>query len=380
MNRWIVAAIALATFSRPLNAAKLTPCALSAAQHFVIPAECASFRTRQIHDIARITSTAFAGDHEPATIASLADGAVVVEVSSNGLFRIDSAGTVSEIWAPRQSNLPYQPLSVTPWPGQPAPTPAPRRPNYAVELIGAFNHTAVFQYASTWVYGVSESGSVDFRFPRRDYATTMRPNFVGLDPDGTVWLDSWSPPLQRDLIYAFRPKTDILGVLPVTVLNAFQGPSGFIYATLGKSLVELHSTPQLGVRYVRGPIALPPGSYGMRDIAVWRIGSDGSAWASTATELVHEHPDGHIVVIRLTRLPITIVRPIGPIHFQVAPDGAVWINGYERFVRVTVRDSVAVIPLATGYNEPQFAADGSVWLISPTAGGNTVLHFAPPSD
>jgi hypothetical protein len=243
MRRSFVAAIALAIFAHPINAAELAPCALSAAQRFVISAQCASFRTRQIHVIAQFTPKAFAGGHQPGTIASLADG-VVVEVGPNGLFLINSDGRISEMWAPRQSSLPYPPLTITPWPGQPTPTPPPGRPNYTVELLGAFNQTAVFQYASTWVYGASENGSVDFRFPRLDYATTTRPSLIGRDPEGTVWLDSWSTPLQRDLIYAFRPKTDRLDVLPVTVENAFQGPYGFIlrYVRKGRRGVALHSS------------------------------------------------------------------------------------------------------------------------------------------
>lgn len=271
-----VAAVALATFALSVNAAELTPCALSAAQRFVIPAECAPSRTRQIRIIRQFTPNAFAGGHELDMIASLADGAVVVEASSNRLFRIDSVRGITEMWRPRQSSLSYPPLTIAPWPGQPTSTPAPRRPNYAVELLGAFNHTTVFQYASTWVYGVGESGSVDFRFFRRDYATTMRPNLIGRDPDGTAWLDSWSMLHQRDLICAFRPRIDMLAVLPVAVENAFQAPSGFIYATSGKDLVELRSTPELGARYVRGTIALRPGTvYGMKEIVVRRIGSGG---------------------------------------------------------------------------------------------------------
>lgn len=77
---------------------------------------------------------------------------------------------------------------------------------------------------------------------------------------------------------------------------------------------------------------------------------------------------------------MTITRPLGPISFQLAPDGAAWIKGYDRFVRVTVKDEVEVIPLSSGNNQPEFAADGSVWLIVPSAGENTVLHFAPPKD
>lgn len=340
--------------------------------------QCTPFTTTPARIIGTFTERAFSGNHEPVAIAALDDGSIVVQVSPNGLFHIDAAGRINTLWEPRQ-NLFYPTISERPSAGQSTPSPTPSRPNYSVELLGAFDRTAVFQYASNWIYGVAEDGAVNFRFPLRDFAHTERPNFIGHDPDGRLWFRSWSSATQRDLIYEYSPQGGNVSALPSSIENAFQGPDGRIYARSGTDLLELRPTPDLRARYYSGPIVWSQDSTeGEQRAAVSRVGPDGSLWGSTITAIVHRHQDGQVSVITVSRAPSVITHPIGPLQFQIGPDGSAWLAGNGKLVRITRNDLVEVFLFHDAEHvEEQFSNDGTMWAIFAKNGQNVVIHFAP---
>lgn len=380
-SKALLACVALAALVRSSVSAALSPCALSDAQHFVASTECAPFTTISARAIALFTKNSFLHVHDPEEIAALDDGSLVVQVSDNGLFRIDPAGRVHMLWAPRQNWPHYPPLTTRPWPGEPTPTPLPTPTNYGVELLGAFDRTAVFQYAESWLYGIREDGSVALRFPRYEPQHTIQPSFIGRDRDGALWFSSWSTLLQHNVAYAYVPNLNRLSALPVSVSDTFEGPSGFVYAAAEKNLVELRAISEATSRYFRGPILLSSGDQGTREFNVSRLGPDGSAWASTITDIVHEHPDGRVAIIPLSRMPTVITHPMISMPFVIAPDGSAWIAGGGRLVRITKGDRVDLLRFPeTTYPRERFAKDGTMWVLFAKDGQNVVEHFAPPAD
>jgi hypothetical protein len=254
--------------------------------------------------------------------------------------------------------------------------------DYYFYLLGSFDDTVVIQYATDWIYGIGTGGSVDFRFFRGGTELMDRPTFLGRDPDHVLWFVSGSARYHRDTVYALFLTTNKLVALTESVENAFQAPSGFIYARMGRNLVQLRSIPNVQARYNRGPIPLRAGEiFGMSDIAVSRTGPDGSAWASTPEQVIHEHPNGQVNVIGLSRWPSTITHPPVPLELQVAPDGSAWIARYDKLIRITKEDRVEVMsfPGLGFYPEIHISPDATLWL-KRTDDASAVLHIAPPRD
>ena len=264
-------------------------------------------------------------------LTALADGSVVIAEAPYALFRIRGDQTVA-MWAPWGSRY-YDRYrarnSVWYWIGSPPaePSPSPAWTTYYFSLLGSFNDTTVIQYGDYWIYGIGTDGSTAFRFSRAGTDLASQPVFVGRDPDGILWFESGSKRFGRNTVYAFDLKTERMSPLTTAVENVFQGPSGFVYATLDKNLVVLRSTPEVQTHYYRGPITLDAAElygstnfHGKADIAISRVAADGSAWASTVTRVIHMHSNGKVVVIQLSTFPSTISHMPGPIALQLAPD------------------------------------------------------------
>ncbi len=372
-------------FGRASVAVAESPCALSNPPSFAGQPPCAHYTVRRARVLATFTRSAFHSIYYPGALTTLADGSAIVEEAPYALFRIhdDRAGVMWAPWGSRYYGRYYPLHSVRSWIGSPPPRPSPL-PTWApyyFYLLGSFDNTTVIQYGDDWIYGLASNGSVDFRFRRSGTELMDRPTFFGRDPDGTFWFESGSTRFQRDTVYAVFPRTNKLLALEAAVENVFQGPSGFIYATLGKNLVELRSIPNPQAHYYRGPIPLKAGDlYGATDITVSRIGVDGSAWASTPFEVIHEHPNGQVSVIRLSSMPSTITRSPSPIAIRPAPDGSAWIAGCDKLVRLTKSDGIEVMSFpGLGCSELHFSFDSTVW-VKDAYNANVIMHVSPPRD
>jgi hypothetical protein len=346
---------------------------------------CTPYVVSSARVIATFPRTAFAYNYFPGGVTTLADGSVVVEETPNALFRIH-AGQVSVMFAPWGTRYNRPKPTVYYWTkGQPPPRPSPTPTlfNSYFALLGSFDDTAVIQYGSDWIYAIRVDGSLDFRFPRAGSALGEQPTLLGRDPDGALWFVSWSQQLKRDVVYAFFLANSKLLALNEPLTNAFQGPSGFVYATSGKTLVELRSIPTVQARFYRGPILLKAGDCpGVTAIAVSRVGPDGSAWASTPVQVIHQHPNGRVSVIGLARYPSTITHIPWPLQVKVSPDGSAWLAGRDKLVRITTDDRVEVMgsPGTGRFEIAGFSPDGTVWL-KQLDGPNAIaiVHAAPPS-
>lgn len=395
------AAIALSRTS--VCASITTPCALSSPATDQPP--CSPYIVTPARIIATFTRNNFNGMYDPDALATLSDGSAVVAEAPYALFRIHSGG-VGVMWAPAGSRYylptnniwiarpgatpgvyysgPHTRVWINESPPPPTPTPAPESVYFY--LLGSLGNTVLIQYGDNWIYGLSLDGDVAFRFPLAGADLVDRPTFFGRDPDGALWFESASGRSRRNTIYAFYPGSKKLLVLSEPVENLFQGPSGFIYATLGKNLVKLTSNPKAQARFSRGPIVVKQGDLGGGfDIPVSRIGADGSAWASTSDYVIHEHPNGQVSEIRLARTPLTISFLPRPIQINLAPDGSNWSTATNKLVRITKDDRVEVMNIpnvrALGWfpEAPHLSPDNTVWLKtfdSPTA----ITHIAPPRD
>ncbi len=364
-----------------------SPCALSNPASIVAQPPCSPYATIRPHIIATFAKSRFFGI---GPLTTLADGSAVIADAPYALFRI-RGDQIGVMWAPWGSRYyePYRALNSVTWIGSPPPQPSPSPiwTSYYFFLLGSFDNTTVIQYGDYWIYGIGTDGSTAFRFSRAGTDWAAQPTFLGRDPGGTLWFVSGSKRFGRNTVYAVDPKTKTITPLTTAVENVFQGPSGFVYATLDKNLVVLRSTPNVQAKYYRGPITLDAADlygstnfHGRADIAISRIAADGSAWASTVTRVIHEHSGGKVAVIQLSTFPSTITHLPGLIALQLAADNSAWITGYDKLIRITSDDRVEVMPFpGLGYY-PQlsFSPDATVWVATNNA--STVLaHVAPPT-
>ncbi len=379
------------TFAGPAAAIK-SPCALSNPASIVPQPPCSPYTITRPRIIATFTRQSFYWIYDPGTLTTLADGSAVVEEAPYALFRIhDNAARV--MWAPWGSRYydRYRALhSATYWIGSPPPRPSPS-PTWArpyFYLLGSFDSTTVIQYGNDWIYGIGTDGSTDFRFSRVETDLMEEPTFFGRDPDGALWFESGSKRFRRNTVYALYLKPNRLVPLPEAVENVFQGHSGFVYATLGRNLVELRSAPNIQAHYCRGPITIEAADlYGSTDlhsavdIAVSRMGADGSAWASTVAQVIHEHRNGKVAVIQLSKFPSTISHLLSPIALQLASDGSAWIVGYDKLVRITSDDRVEVMPFpGLGfYADLRISPDATVW-VKMNNSPIVLMHIAPATE
>lgn len=370
-----------------------SPCALSRPATDEPP--CSPYTVVQPRLIATFPRNAFTATYRLGTLRTLADGSAVVEEAPYALFRI-YGNRVGVMWAPAGSR--YYPPTANIWLSRPGASPGnyytaqhthvwinqspppPTPPShYYFYLLGAFDNTTVIQYGDDWIYGIGVDGSAKFRFSRAGTELMDQPSFLGRDPEGTLWFCSGNERLKHDTVYAFYPATKRVVALTDAVQNVFQGPSGFIYATLDNNLVEIRSVPKVRARYYRGPIPLKAGDlYGATNIAASRIGPDGSAWASTPNFVIHQQPNGQVRVIRLVRTPLTISHIPAPLSINLASDGSDWIPGGTT-VRITKDDRVEVIK---GYrwdyeSDLRFSPDATAWLKT-ADDDRALLHIASP--
>lgn len=374
------------------------PCALANSTWPNPQPLCSTYTVVPVRVIASYPRNAFYGVSELGAMRALGDGSAIVEESPYALFRASGRGLASVLWAPAGSRY-YNPTAsvwisrpgasptnyysapnVHVWINEspPPPTPKPPPPNFT--LLGSFDNTAMIEDGSGWIYGIRSDGAVDFKFFRANTEMNENPTLLGRDPEGTLWFESGSKRSHRDTIYAlFLPKKNLVA-LASEVQAPFQGPSGFIYARIDRNLVELRSVPGVRAQYYRGPILLKPSQgVGADDVVVSQIGADGSAWASTPVQVIHEHPNGIINVIGLSRYPTTIAHIPSPLSVHLAPDGSALIASGTKLVRITNDDRVEVmtVPSLGFYPEVQVAADNTVWFKTADNGG-ALVHIALP--
>lgn len=363
-----------------------SPCALSSPASVVAQPPCSPFTVVRPHTIATFFKSRFFGS---GPLTTLADGSAVIADAPYALFRIrgDQTGVM---WAPWGSHYydRYGALnSALYWIGSPPPepSPSPAWTSYYFDLLGSFDNTTVIQYGDYWIYGIATNGATVFRFSRAGTDLAGQPVVVGRDPDGILWFESGSKRFGRNAVYAFDLKTERMKPLATAVENVFQGPAGFIYATLEKNLVVLRSTPDVQAHYYRGPITLDAADvygstdfHGKTDIAISRIAADGSAWASTPTRVIHMHRNGKVAVIQLSTFPSVISHPPTPIVLQPAPDSSAWTVGHNKLVRITSDDRVEVMPFPGSgfYPQLRFSPDATVWVTTSNA-PTALAHVAP---
>lgn len=217
-----------------------SPCALSNPASIVAQPPCSPYATIRPHIIATFAKSRFFGI---GPLTTLADGSAVIADAPYALFRI-RGDQIGVMWAPWGSRYyePYRALNSVTWIGSPPPQPSPSPiwTSYYFFLLGSFDNTTVIQYGDYWIYGIGTDGSTAFRFSRAGTDWAAQPTFLGRDPGGTLWFVSGSKRFGRNTVYAVDPKTKTITPLTTAVENVFQGPSGFVYATLDKNLVVLH--------------------------------------------------------------------------------------------------------------------------------------------
>lgn len=329
---------------------------------------CAPFTRVHAHALATFTSSVF-GDwfgEARRPVVALNDGSAMVEAGSGGLYRIDNQNHVAVLWLPDEHD----------WYGDP------------IELLAPFSGGAVV-YAAKSVLGVRVDGSVVFR----KQIENADKNWLGFrvtasqDAKGIVWFSdgNWS----KTSVYAYLPHARKIVTLPSVLAQGqiIAAPDGRVYENGHDGLFSLTSAPQVHSRFVHSPISLPPrpaDQFGIDTFSssadIQAVGSDGSLWGSTYTQVIHVHPDGSIHTIRLAP-PITAIKmpPIN-FHLTMARDGSVWLPG--KLVRITNDDRVQAIdlPHADGWRlGPSFGPDNTAWAITTGEDGGSsenVVHFS----
>jgi hypothetical protein len=375
----VIFGVAIALGQSP-SAAAQHPCALGDWEDFPNEPPCSPYTKVLVRTIDTFSRAAFYPSCELGKLTTLSDGSAVLEESPYALFRIQGA-RVGVMWASRESRYCVQnsPSYLTTWPPRPPPLPTPC---YNFFLVGSFDRTVLLQCddgGESWILGVNTDATVAFRLHGAGIFSA-EPGFYGRDPDSTLWFSSASLRFPKYYIFACDVAANTCAPFTETVKNVFQGPQGFIYATVGGNVVDLRSISGVPrAHYFRvATIPLKAGQmHRATAIAVSQIGADGSAWAATIVGLIHEHPDGQVKEIKLMPLPRSISHWPVPLGFNLAPDGSAWVNTRDKLVRITRDDHVEVIvvPGLGFYPEIHFSSDGTVWLKTSDA----ITHIAPPS-
>jgi hypothetical protein len=299
--------------------------------------------------------TVFSGgvgyNREP--LSALNDGSAMVAAGYGALFRIDPHNRVTMLWKETRSDY---------W------------MNSGIALLAPFDESGVVLYVAKWVLGVRADGTTAFR-KQVDFADG---NWAGdnvtaaQDRDGTVW---FAHVYDNKTVYAYVPRTRQVEEVPNDVAQGdlIAAPDGRVYQNTRDGLFELKSLPHFHRNFVHAPITLP-GWHAPLDIRA--VGSDGSLWASTWTDVIHVHPDGRVHKIVLAPPILVITAMLQPYPLTMARDGAVWVNG-SKLLRITNDDRVAVIDLPN-YDAwtrgPSFGTDNTPW--ATVSGENPgVAHF-----
>jgi 6-phosphogluconolactonase (cycloisomerase 2 family) len=325
---------------------------------------CAPFTTVKARVIATFSTTVFGASfgYGRRPVLALNDGSAIVATGLGGLFRINQQNRATVLWRPSQSDD-Y-------WYGHP------------IELLALFSGGAVV-YAVKSVLGVRNDGSVAFR--KDVYAGNVSSGGQSItaaqDREGTVWIADNSGPKQA--MYAYVPRTHRVVDIPSGVGKIIRAPNGRVYESGRDGLFELDVQPRFSRRFVHAVIRVPTPRPGQLDGSpfadIQAVGSDGSLWGATWTQVIHVHPDGSMRVIRLAPPLTSIKMPPTNINLTMARDGSVWTT--SKLVRIVSDDRVEAIDLAgnDGWRRgPSFGPDNTGWtILSGENGGDaSVAHFS----
>ena len=334
----------------------LQPCVFGDPRIKIRYEQCAPFTTVRIGVLALFPTTVFNGGfyYNRRPLMALNDGSAMVTAGAGALFRIDRRNRVTLLWKETHSDY---------W------------MNNGIALLSPFNESGAVLYVAKWVLGVRADGTIAFR-KQVDFADG---NWAGdnvtaaQDRDGTVWFAHVYG--DDKTVYAYVPRTRQVEEVPDDVAQGdLVGASdGRVYQNTGDGLFELKSLPHFHRNFVHAPIRL---SRDDAALEIRAVGSDGSVWASTWTDVIHVHPDGrvHKIVLAPPILEITAIPQ--PFALTMAHDGAVWIKG-SKLIRIANDDRVAVIDLPN-YDAwtrgPSFGPDNTPW--ATVSGENPgIAHF-----
>jgi hypothetical protein len=316
---------------------------------------CAPFTTVRAGVLALFPTAVFNGGfgYNQRPLMALNDGSAMVTASSGTLFRIDPRNRVTLLWkAPRYDY----------W------------MNNGISLLAPFNESGVVLYVAKWVLGVRADGTIAFRkqvdFTDKNVAGGVT---AAQDRDGTVWFAHVYG--DDKTVYAYVPRTRQVEEVPRGVAQdgIVAASDGRVYQNTSVGLFELKSLPHFHRNFVHAPIGLPRYNAALE---IRAVGSDGSLWASTSTDVIHVYPDGRVHKIVLAP-PIMVSSGMQrSFELTIARDGAVWIKG-SKLIRIANDDRVEVIDLPNyeGWTHgPSFGPDNTPWVI--VSGQNPgVAHF-----
>jgi hypothetical protein len=314
---------------------------------------CAPFTDVPIHVIDAISFDAFGEGDAPTAIAVLDDGSAVVATMREGLFRV-SGRRIATLFQPNDlcGSKPH-----------------------ILELLGAFDDQAVIRYEYTSVAGVRADASISFRWSPQGGFSGYPRRIVGRDARGTLWAYEDLDEENQVLAYDPRTRTQVRIDQPKDVSYFFLSPAGKLYASSSRGLFEVSAQPHARVSLVRGPIRAKIGP-----VLIQEVGWDGSIWGATPSEVMHEHPNGKVVVFRLSRAGIGVENGVPdlssePVSLTMGPDGSVWLTNPEgELFRFTNDDRIQRIlapPQSSWGSDPSFARDGSLWAQL----GDGISHF-----
>ncbi len=333
---------------------------------------CAPFTTVSTRVISSFSEEAFHGDN-PSKVVALRDGSAIV--SANALFRIDYRDRVTTLW--------------------PSFTDSSGGENF-FEMMAPFREGVLAfywpnsDYRQSWVVGVRTNGSLAFRIPLGEPhgGYTGESLRAAQDHDGVIWIDE-PDRFSGSGINAYFPQSGAIERL-ADFGGLFLSPAGRAYAH-NNGLYVLGGRPRAHTRFLHTQVPLPSPPANQRGVdhysgtmGIAEVGPDGSFWGSTLTQVVHLHPNGMLRVIRLRHPVFLEMHPQVDISLRMAPDGSVWFQGFEKFVRITKDDRVQVIPLPLPNEDPyagidySFGPDSSVWYVRymPIHPKNSVIHFS----
>lgn len=335
---------------------------------------CAPYASVPSTILGTLPQTAFGAGNNPASVLALNEPWAVVGTDNDALFRVNQNHKVANIWPPEG-----------------------RRNDYGLNVLGRFRDGLLVSYSSggTWLIGVRTDGSLAFR-KRVELAQTAPngnpPTSAIEDSAGVIWVDSEHN--SRADVYAYFPKTDRLEAVPGNFSHLFGDVRGNVYAWGSGGLYTLASAPQIHARFFHGPLPLPsplPNQFGQDwpgvAGAIRAVGPDGSLWASTDTQVIHMHADGTIRVMRLRRPRTWNATIASNMDLRMAPDGSVWRQSFQEFVRISSDDRVETISVPWRHGDDDYTAsfsiapDSSVWYVQnlyPRRTSNSVVHFKVP--
>ncbi len=299
---------------------------------------CAPFTKVGIRIKAAIPSSAFGTDAPPADSGILDDGSVMVQTDRHGLYRI-AGGRLQRLWPP-----------------------GPRcegQLHFEFAFTGSFDDEVLATVNRATSAAMRSDGLLAFRLP-------LAFDSVAQDAGGVVWLSKGGYADQT--LYAYFPRTRVrLALQSPKGVYLFRSPNGHVYASNFDGLFELDSQPTVQARLVHGPLRWEQvQSYfelGLAVSPIQAVGREGSLWASTATQVIHVHPNGALHAMRFLEPPNRITMPLQAIPLTMTRDGAVWAWGKTIRIDNSDRIQVLTLPQQDEVDRLRFGPDSSVWLV-----------------